>query len=117
MKIGLDKLHPFHTPLVGFVGSTMHPIGWIKLLVTLGIEPHQTTVWQDFIVVDCPSPYNAILSHPTLERIRAITSTYHLKMKFPTSTGIGEVKGDQKIARQCFISAIKIESPPKPTIQ
>ncbi|GFZ07029.1 hypothetical protein Acr_18g0011990 [Actinidia rufa] len=54
------------------------------------------------------SPYNAILGRPTLGRIKAITSTYHLKMKFPTLTGIGEVKGDQKVARQCFISAMKV---------
>ncbi|GFS41820.1 hypothetical protein Acr_00g0076520 [Actinidia rufa] len=61
MKIGLDKLHPFHTPLIGFGGNTTHPLGWINLPITLGTEPHQITVWQDFIVVDCPSPYNAIL--------------------------------------------------------
>ncbi|GFS42540.1 hypothetical protein Acr_00g0080400 [Actinidia rufa] len=54
--------------------------------------PHDDAL--DFIVVDCPSPYNAILGRPTLGGIKAITSTYHLKMKFPTLTGIGEVKGD-----------------------
>ncbi|GFY84700.1 hypothetical protein Acr_03g0014740 [Actinidia rufa] len=108
MKIGLDKLHPFHTPLIGFGGNTTHPLGWINLPITLGTEPQQTTVWQDFIVVDCPSPYNSILGRPTLGRIKVITSTYHLKVKFPTSTGIGEVKGDQKVARQCFISAMKL---------
>ncbi|GFS37212.1 hypothetical protein Acr_00g0050680 [Actinidia rufa] len=107
MKVGLDKLHPFHTPLIGFGGNTTHPLRWINLLITLGTEPHQTTVWKDFIVVDCPSPYNAILGRLTLGRIKAITSTYHLKMKFSTLTGIGEVKGDQKVARQCFISAMK----------
>ncbi|GFY94785.1 hypothetical protein Acr_10g0001700 [Actinidia rufa] len=96
MKIGLDKLHPFHTPLIGFGGNTTHPLGWINLSITLGTEPHQTTVWQDFIVVDCPSPYNAILGRPTLGGIKAITSTYHLKLKFPTPTGIGEIKGDHK---------------------
>ncbi|GFS40548.1 hypothetical protein Acr_00g0069240 [Actinidia rufa] len=79
MKIGLDKLPPFHTPLIGFGGNTTHPLGWINLPITLGTEPHQTTVWQDFIVVDCPSPYNAILGRPTLGGIKAITSTYHLK--------------------------------------
>ncbi|GFY91374.1 hypothetical protein Acr_07g0015700 [Actinidia rufa] len=108
MKIGLDKLHPFQTPLIEFGGNTTQPLGWINLPITLGTEPHQTTVWQDFIVVDCPSPYNAILGRPTLGGIKAITSTYHLKMKFPTLTGIGEVKGDQKVARQCFISAMKV---------
>ncbi|GFZ06817.1 hypothetical protein Acr_18g0009870 [Actinidia rufa] len=90
MKIGLDKLHPFHTPLVRFGGNTTYPLGLIKLPVTLGTKPHQTTIWKDFIIVDCSLPYNAILGHPALGGIRAITSTYHLKMKFLTSTGIGK---------------------------
>ncbi|GFZ01039.1 hypothetical protein Acr_14g0006740 [Actinidia rufa] len=90
MKIGLEKLHPFHTSLVSFGGNMTHPLGWIKLSVTLGIKPHQVTVWQDFIVVDCPLPYNAILGRPTLGGTRAITSTYHLKMKFSTLTRVGE---------------------------
>ncbi|GFZ18422.1 hypothetical protein Acr_27g0001610 [Actinidia rufa] len=98
IKIRLDKLHPFHTPLIGFGGNMTHPLGWINLPITLGTEQHQTTVWQNFIVVDYPSPYNAILGRPTLGGIKAITSTYHLKMKFPTLTRIGEVKGDQKMA-------------------
>ncbi|GFS41682.1 hypothetical protein Acr_00g0075770 [Actinidia rufa] len=78
------------------------------ILPPLNAPVAQTTVWQDFIVVDCPSPYNAILGRPMLGIIKAITSTYHLKMKFPTLTGIGKVKGDQKVARQCFISAMKV---------
>ncbi|GFS40591.1 hypothetical protein Acr_00g0069450 [Actinidia rufa] len=79
MKIGQDKLHSFHTPLIGFGGNMTHPLGWINLPITLGTEPHQTTIWQDFIVVDCPSPYNAILGPPTLGGIKAIASAYHLK--------------------------------------
>ncbi|GFZ05183.1 hypothetical protein Acr_17g0007550 [Actinidia rufa] len=110
MRIGLDKLHPFHIPLVRLGGNMTHPLGWIKLPVTLVTEPHQITVWQDFIVVDYPSPYNAILGRPTLGGTRAITSTYHLKIKFPISTGVGEVRGDQKVAKQCFISAMKTET-------
>ncbi|GFZ14660.1 hypothetical protein Acr_24g0008500 [Actinidia rufa] len=91
MKIGRDILHPFHTPLVRFGGNTTYPLGWIKLPVTLGMDPHQHIVWQNFIVVDCPSPYNTILGRPTLGRIKAINSTYHLMMKFPISIGVGEI--------------------------
>ncbi|GFY99321.1 hypothetical protein Acr_13g0007220 [Actinidia rufa] len=42
MKIGRDKLHHFHTPLVRFEGNTTHPLGWIRLPVTLWTElkPH-----------------------------------------------------------------------------
>ncbi|GFZ01116.1 hypothetical protein Acr_14g0007510 [Actinidia rufa] len=83
IKIGLNKLHPFHTPRVRFVENTTHPLGWIKLPVTLGTEPLQTTIWQDFIVVDFPSPYNAILGRPTLGGTKAITSTYHREDDIP----------------------------------
>ncbi|GFZ09317.1 hypothetical protein Acr_20g0011250 [Actinidia rufa] len=33
--------------------------------------------------------------------------------EIPTLTGIGKVKGDQKVARQCFISAMKTPFPPE----
>ncbi|GFZ14491.1 hypothetical protein Acr_24g0006810 [Actinidia rufa] len=85
IKIRQDRLHPFHPLLVKFGGSSINPFGWTKLSITVWVEPHQTTVWQDFIVMDCPSPYNAILGRLTLGKIKAITSTYHLMMKFPIS--------------------------------
>ena len=34
MKICRDRLHPFHTPLVGFGGSAVSTLGWIKLPLT-----------------------------------------------------------------------------------
>ncbi|GFS41571.1 hypothetical protein Acr_00g0075160 [Actinidia rufa] len=40
IKIGLDKLHHFCTPLVSFGGNMTHPLGWIKLPVTLGTGSH-----------------------------------------------------------------------------
>ena len=52
IKIGLEKLHLFHTTLVEFGGNTTHLLGWIKLPETLGTKSHQTTVGQDFIMVD-----------------------------------------------------------------
>ncbi|GFZ03490.1 hypothetical protein Acr_16g0001140 [Actinidia rufa] len=113
MKIGMDKLYPFHTPLVRFGGNMTHPLGWIKLPVTLGMEPYQTTVWQVFMVVDCPSPYNAILDCPTLGGTRAITSTYHLKMKFPTSIGVGEITDDEMEALRDEVEQITFADPRK----
>ena len=29
-------------------------------------------------------------------------STYYLKVKFPTKNGVGEVKGDQVLAKECY---------------
>ncbi|GFS37189.1 hypothetical protein Acr_00g0050520 [Actinidia rufa] len=92
-------------------GNTTHPLGWINLPITLGTEPQQTTVWQEFIVVDCPSPYNSILGRPTLGRFKAITSTYHLKMKFPTLTGIGETAGDDVETLRDEMEQLILEDP------
>ena len=53
-------------------------------------------------MVDCPSSYNVIIGRPTLNRWKAATFTYCLKVKFPTDSGVGEVKGDQVLARECY---------------
>ncbi|GAV73373.1 hypothetical protein CFOL_v3_16859, partial [Cephalotus follicularis] len=53
-----------------------------------------------FLVVDTPSPYNAIVGRPGLNLLEAIVSTRHLLMKFPTRFGVGEVRGDQEVARR-----------------
>ncbi|GAV80969.1 hypothetical protein CFOL_v3_24428 [Cephalotus follicularis] len=59
-----------------------------------------------FLVVDTPSPYNAIVGRPCLNLMDAIVSTRHLLMKFPTRFGVGEVHGDQQIARECYKTTI-----------
>ena len=56
----------------------------------------------NFLVVDCPSYYNVIVGRPTLNKWKTATSTYCLKVKFPTDNGVGEVKGDQVLARECY---------------
>ena len=56
----------------------------------------------DFLVVDCPSSYNVIIGRPTLSKWKAATSTYCLKVKFLTDNSVGEVKGDQVLARECY---------------
>ncbi|XP_073066041.1 uncharacterized protein [Primulina eburnea] len=54
-----------------------------------------------FLVVKAPSAYNVILGRPSLNLFRAIASTYHMKLKFPTSDGAGEAVGDSRLAREC----------------
>lgn len=42
-----------------------------------------------------------------LNELREITSTLHLKMKFPTESGIGEVTGDKWVPRQSYNITLK----------
>ena len=54
------------------------------------------------MVVDCPSSYNVIIGRPTLNKWKSATSTYCLKVKFPIKNSVGEVRGDQVLARECY---------------
>ncbi|GAV71653.1 LOW QUALITY PROTEIN: hypothetical protein CFOL_v3_15143, partial [Cephalotus follicularis] len=71
LRIPADQLKPVKTPLVGFVGETIHPLGSIKLSVVAGTAPRQTQVEMTFLVVDTPSPYNAIVGRPGLNLLEA----------------------------------------------
>ncbi|GAV63426.1 hypothetical protein CFOL_v3_06944 [Cephalotus follicularis] len=106
LRIPVDQLKPVKTPLVGFAGEMVHPLGFIGLSVVAGTAPRQTQVQMTFLVVDTPSPYNAIIRRPWLNIMEAIVSTSHLLVKFPTRFGVGEARGDQQVARQCYKTAI-----------
>ncbi|GAV58162.1 hypothetical protein CFOL_v3_01696, partial [Cephalotus follicularis] len=70
-RIPVDQLKPLKTPLVGFAGEMVHPLGSIDLSVVTGTAPRQTQMQMTFLVVDTPSPYNAIIGRPGLNLIEA----------------------------------------------
>ena len=45
-----------------------------------------------------------------------VSSTLHLKVKFPTQGRVGELVGIQAIARQCLVSVITLQ-PIDPTME
>ncbi|GAV60165.1 hypothetical protein CFOL_v3_03696, partial [Cephalotus follicularis] len=71
LRIPVNQLKPVKTPLVGFAGETIHPLGSINLSVVAGTAPRQTQVEMTFLVVDTPSPYNAIVGRPGLNFLEA----------------------------------------------
>jgi hypothetical protein len=107
MGIDRERIKPFDSPLVRFGGEVVYPIGIIPLPVTAGTAPRLSTVMVDFLVIDRPFAYNAIMGRPALNKLRAATSTYHLMMKFPTEEGVEEVRGDQLAARKCYNISMK----------
>ena len=109
MKLDKDKLRPMKAPLVGFISDKVCPIGIITLPITVRTYLKTFSKTVDFLVVNCPSAYNAIIGRLTLNRLRAVTSTYHLLIKFPTEHGIGEVRGDQIAAREYYLASLGSE--------
>ena len=109
MNLGREKLRLVHSPLVGFGGMKVQPVGTISLPVVVRAYPQQVTRNVNFLVVDCSSSYNAIIGRPTLNSWKAVTSTYHLSVKFPTEDGVGEVQGDQLAARECYLAMLAMD--------
>ena len=66
MNLERDQLRSVHSPLVGFGGMKVQPVGTIMLPVVVGAYPQQVTRNVNFLVVDCSSSYNAIIERPTL---------------------------------------------------
>ena len=107
MGIGKEKLEPVNTHLRGFSGETFLPLGSIQLVLTLGDPSCQATTTARFLIVDAPSTYNMLLGRPSLNAIKAIPSAYHMMIKFPTVSGVGMVRGDQRVARECYLASVK----------
>ena len=107
MDIGREKLDPVNTHLRGFSGEKVLPLGSIQLVLTLGKPPCQATTTARFLIVDAPSVYNMLLGRPSLNVIKAIPSSYHMMIKFPTLNEVGMVRGDQRVARECYTTSMK----------
>jgi hypothetical protein len=46
------------------------------------------------MLINCPSTHDTIIKRAVLNQLGDITSTPHLKMKFPTKDGVSEVRGN-----------------------
>ena len=109
MGIERERLISTNAPLVGFGGTRVYPLGTVTLPVTVGDYPQQIMKDVTFLVVDCLSTYNAILGRPNLNSWKAVTSTYHLMIKFPTEYGVGEVRGDQVAVCESYIAMLEMD--------
>ena len=107
MGIERERLEPVSTHLRGFSGEKVLPLGSIRLLLTLGDPPCQAMTTTRFLIVDAPSAYNMLLARPSLNAIKAIPSAYHIMIKFPTVSEVGMVRGDQRVAKECYSASMK----------
>lgn len=87
--------------LKGLTGNIVQPMVAITLFILARKATKISATMANFLVVKAPSPYNAILGHSTLKNLRAVTSTCHLKIKFPKNLRVEEVRVKQVVAREC----------------
>ena len=109
MRFKREQLIPTNVPLIGFEGTRVCPFGKVTLPMMISNYPQQITKDVTFLVVDCSSAYNAILGQPTLNSWKAVTSTYHLMIKFSIEYEVEEVYGDQVAAHECYITMLEMD--------
>ena len=102
LNLRAEDLTPYSSPLVSFKGKVIIPNGQIKLPV----QTSSKTMEADFIIVDVYSPYTTIVARPWFHTLGAVSSTMHLKVKYPSEGQIEKILVDQAMARQCMVAAI-----------
>ncbi|KAG5516717.1 hypothetical protein RHGRI_037452 [Rhododendron griersonianum] len=104
LGLSKDRLSPVDAPLVGFPGIPIYPLGKIELLVYAG----SVQLDVEFIVVNSPSPYNAILGRNWLHGMRVVASTLHQCVRFIGESRRQEtIREDQMVSKKCFVNSIR----------
>ncbi|XP_024014816.1 uncharacterized protein LOC112088742 [Eutrema salsugineum] len=106
LDLSSDRIEPFIEPLTGFDGERCMTVGMVNILIYLG----GVAKIIQFLILDKPAIYNAILGTPWLHAMKAVASTYHQCLKFPTPDGVYTLRGNQAIARSCYINECKLYS-------
>ena len=95
LNLKSEDLTTYDSLLISFDGKVVILRGHIRLPMQAGSE----VVEGDFTVMDAYSPYSSIVARPWLHALGAVSSTMHLKVKYPSGDQIEELVGSQSMAR------------------
>ncbi|RDY02439.1 hypothetical protein CR513_14103, partial [Mucuna pruriens] len=104
-KLGLKlfDMEPYARKLYGFVGDQVEIKGVTELETTFGECSYVRTILVLYTVINMEASYNEIMGWPTLNKLGAVVSTYHLCMK---------VWVDHQVTRRCYEDSLRIGSRP-----
>ncbi|GKV01151.1 hypothetical protein SLEP1_g13729 [Rubroshorea leprosula] len=107
-SLGLDPalLQKYDGSIYGFNNQPVPVEGVLTLHVAFGSGRTYVAPPVRFLVVKMASSFNIVIGRPTLTEIRAVVSQSHLCMKFPTPMGIATLRGNQEMARHCYITSV-----------
>jgi len=110
MRISETEIKPYDEQIIGFSGERVDTKGYIDLFITFGDDSLRKTINIRYLLVNANTSYNILIGRPSINRLKAIVSTPHLAMKFPSVNGnIVTVHVDQKTARECYVASVKVE--------
>ena len=108
LQLSPDLLRPYTGCMYGFAGDQVEVRGYLELRMTFTDGTASRTESIRYLVVNANSAYNILLGRPALNRLRAVASTRHMKMKLPDLSGrVIVIKSDQEEARKCYENSLK----------
>ena len=87
LQLSPDLLRPYTGCLYGFADNPVEVRGYLELRTTFTDGVASRTESIRYLVVNANSAYNILLGRPALNRLRAVSSTRHMKMKLPDLSG------------------------------
>jgi hypothetical protein len=111
MQLSNEHLLPYSGTLLGFAGEQVEVMGYTTLLTTFGEKENAKTIKVRYLVVKTTfTSYNIIIGRPAFDTLEAALSTLYVSIKYPLDNGkVGTIRGDQKLARRCYESSLKIK--------
>ncbi|XP_024004918.1 uncharacterized protein LOC112082057 [Eutrema salsugineum] len=106
LDLSSDRIEPFIEPLTGFDGEHCMTV----CMVNIPIYLDGVAKIIQLLILDKPAIYNSILGTTWLHAMKAVASTYHQCLKFPTPDCVYTLRGNQTIARLCYINECKLHS-------
>ena len=82
--------------------------GYLELRTTFTDGEASRTESIRYLIVNANSAYNILLGRPALNRLSAVSSTRHMKMKLPDLSGqVIVIRSDQEEVRKCYENSLK----------
>nr|GEU53949.1 reverse transcriptase domain-containing protein [Tanacetum cinerariifolium] len=96
-----SRLRTSNMSLVGFLGEVYHPLEVIDLRVTMREPGMNKMMFMETAIVRCHSRYNVILGRTEMRSLRAVGSTVHSMIKFPTATRVATLTTSKEALKEC----------------
>ena len=87
LRLSSDLLSPYTGCLYGFGDNQVEVRGYLELRTTFTDGEASRTESIRYLVVNANSAYNILLGRPALNRLNAVSSTCHMKMKLSDLSG------------------------------
>ena len=108
LQLSPDMLRSYGACLCGFMGDHVEVRDHLELRTTFTDGTASRTESFRYLVVNASSAYNMLLGRPTLNRLGAVPSTRHMKMKLhDLARKVISIKSHQKEAKRCYENSLK----------